>query len=197
MRFLAPALLVGLAAVAIPIIVHLVQRERRRTVSFPSLMFLRKIPYQSTRRRAIRNWPLLLLRALAFILIALAFARPLVPGASPVPAGGGGREVVILVDRSYSMGYGSHWQRAADAARDAVRALGPADRATVAFFATDVEVGPRSVSAAGALLNAIDRAAPGAGATRYAPALRAAAGVLAASSLPRRRIILISDFQKS
>ena len=197
MRFLAPALLVGLAAVAIPIIVHLVQRERRRTVAFPSLMFLRKIPYQSTRRRAIRNWPLLLLRALAFILIALAFARPLVPGAAPAAAGGGGREVVILVDRSYSMGYGNHWQRAADAARDAVRALGPADRATVAFFATDVEVGPRSVADAGALLNAIDRAAAGAGATRYAPALRAAAGMLAASSLPRRRIVLISDFQKT
>src|SRR5512136_1369131 len=98
MRFLAPALLVGLAAVVIPIIVHLVQRERRRTVAFPSLMFLRKIPYQSMRRRAIRNWPLLLLRVLAFTLIALAFARPLVPGAAPATAGGGGREVVVLLD---------------------------------------------------------------------------------------------------
>lgn len=197
MRFLAPALLVGLAAVAIPIIVHLVQRERRRRVAFPSLMFLRKIPYKSTRRRAIRNWPLLLLRALAFALIALAFARPLLPGAAPVTAAGSARETVILLDRSYSMGYGNHWDRASDAARDAVRALGPTDRGTVALFATDVEVGARSVADKGALLNTIDGAAPGAAATRYAPALRAAAGLLASSSLPRRRIVLISDFQQS
>jgi hypothetical protein len=197
MTFLAPALLVGLATVVIPILVHLVQRERRRTVAFPSLMFLRKIPYKSTRRRAIRHWPLLLLRALAFTLIALAFARPLVPGAARATAGGNAREVVILLDRSYSMGYGNHWERARGAARDAVQALGPSDRGTVAFFATDVEVGPRSAADRGALLSAIDRATPGAAATRYAPALRAAAGLLGSSNLPRRRIVLISDFQKT
>jgi hypothetical protein len=197
MRFLAPALLVGLVAVVIPILVHLVQRERRRSVAFPSLMFLRKIPYKSTRRRAIRNWPLLLLRALAFTLIALAFARPLVPGVTRAVAAGGSREVIILLDRSYSMGYGNHWDRARGAARDAVQALGPSDRGTIAFFATDVEVGPRSTADKGALLSAIDRAVPGAAATRYAPALRAAAGLLASSNLPRRRIVLISDFQKT
>jgi hypothetical protein len=68
MSFLAPALLAALAAIAIPIVVHLVQRDRRRVVQFPSLMFLRKIPNQSVKRRAIRHWPLLLLRIAAFAL---------------------------------------------------------------------------------------------------------------------------------
>jgi hypothetical protein len=44
MSFLAPALLAGLLAIAIPIVVHLVQRDRRTIVAFPSLMFLRRIP---------------------------------------------------------------------------------------------------------------------------------------------------------
>jgi len=198
MSFLAPALLAGLLAIVLPIMVHLVQRERRRVVAFPSLMFLRKIPNQSVKRRAIRHWPLLLLRVLAFVLLALAFARPFWPG--PVGAattGAGGREVVILLDRSHSMGYGDVWTRAQDAAKRAVRELGPGDQGTVAFFASEVEVGPRAASERATLVAAIDRATPGAGSTRYGPALRAAAGLLDSSRQPRREIMLISDFQKS
>ena len=197
MSFLAPALLAALAAIAIPIVVHLVQRDRRRVVQFPSLMFLRKIPNQSVKRRAIRHWPLLLLRIAAFALLALAFARPFWPGAGAAAAAGAGREVVLLLDTSHSMGYGGVWARAQAAAKQAVSELGPADRGTVAFFGSEVEVGVRAASERAALAAAIDRAAPGAGATRYGPALRAAAGLLEASALPRREIILVSDFQKS
>jgi hypothetical protein len=197
MSFLAPALLAALAAIVIPIVVHLVQRDRRRIVEFPSLMFLRKIPNQSVKRRAIRHWPLLLLRIAAFVLLALAFARPFWPGAGTASAEGAGREVVILLDTSHSMGYGGVWARAQEAARRTVAELGPGDRGTVAFFSSDVEVGVRAASERAALVAAIDHAAPGAGATRYGPALRAAAGLLESSALPRRGIVLVSDFQKS
>ena len=197
MWFLAPALLAALAAIAIPIVVHLVQRDRRRVVEFPSLMFLRKIPNQSVKRRAIRHWPLLLLRIAAFALIALAFARPFWPGAGAAAAAGAGREVIVLLDTSHSMAYGGVWARAQEAARRAVGELGPGDRGTVAFFSSDVEVGVRAATERAALVAAIDRATPGAGSTRYGPALRAAAGLLESSALPRREIVLISDFQKS
>ena len=198
MTFLAPLLLAGLAALAIPVIVHLVQRERKRVIEFPSLMFLRKIPYQSVRRRAIRHWPLLLMRCLAFALIVLAFARPFAPGSSlTAGASGGGREVVILLDRSYSMGHGDRWERAREEARRVARSLGPDDRATLVFFAADVEVSLRSTTERGGVIAAIDQATLGIGATRYGPALRAAAGLIESSSLPRREIVLISDFQKN
>ena len=197
MSFLAPALLAALAAIAIPIVVHLVQRDRRRVVEFPSLMFLRKIPNQSVKRRAIRHWPLLLLRIAAFALLALAFARPFWPGAGAAAAAGAGREVIVLLDTSHSMAYGGVWARAQEAARRTVGELGPGDRGTVALFASDVEVGVRAASERAALVAAIDRATPGAGSTRYGPALRAAAGLLESSALPRREIVLISDFQKS
>ena len=51
MGFVTPFILAGLAALAIPVAIHLIQRERKRVVEFPSLMFLRRIPYQSVRRR--------------------------------------------------------------------------------------------------------------------------------------------------
>src|SRR5512142_3051297 len=110
MAFLAPALLVALSALAIPVIIHLVQRERRRVIPFPSLMFLKRIPYQSVRRRRIRDLPLLLLRLAALLLVVLAFARPyFARGALASAAASGGREVVVLLDRSASMTYGDRW----------------------------------------------------------------------------------------
>ena len=117
MSFLSPLFFAALGAIAIPILVHLIQRERNRVVHFPSLMFLQRIPYQSVRRRRIRHWLLLALRVTAIALLVLAFARPFFPqGALSAAAAGGAREVVILLDQSASMGYGDHWQRARDAA---------------------------------------------------------------------------------
>src|SRR4051794_40438423 len=128
MSFLTPLFLLGLAGLAVPVIVHLIQRERKNVVQFPSLMFLQRIPYQSVRRRRIRNWPLLLLRMVALALIVAAFARPFLRRqAVALAAAGGAREVVILVDRSYSMGYGERWTRAVTAGHKAVSALGQGD----------------------------------------------------------------------
>ena len=76
MSFLTPLFLVGLAALAVPVLIHLTQRERKSIVEFPSLMFVRRIPYQSVRRRRIRHWALLAMRAAAIALIVAAFARP-------------------------------------------------------------------------------------------------------------------------
>ena len=76
MAFLAPLFFAALLTFAIPILIHLTQRERKQVVEFPSLMFVRRIPYQSVQRRRITNWPLFLLRCLAIILIVLAFSRP-------------------------------------------------------------------------------------------------------------------------
>src|SRR5687768_16631857 len=110
MGLLTPFFLAGLAALAIPVIIDLIQRERKNVVEFPSLMFIRRIPYESVRRRKIRNWALLMLRLAALALIVLAFARPfLKKPALAAAAAGGAREVVVLIDRSYSMGYGDRW----------------------------------------------------------------------------------------
>src|SRR4051812_42455176 len=132
MAFLTPLFLAGLAAIAIPVLIHLIQREKKRVIEFPSLMFVRRIPYQSVRRRRIRHWALLLLRAAAIALIVAAFARPFTQRGSVAAApGGGAREMVILLDRSASMGYGDQWRRAQEAARALVGGMSREDRATL------------------------------------------------------------------
>ena len=128
MAFLAPLFFAALATFAVPVIIHLTQRERKQIVEFPSLMFLQRIPYQSVRRRRIRDWPLLVMRLAAIALIVLAFSRPFFKHPSVALASSlGPREVVVLLDHSYSMGYGDRWDRARAAARRVVQGLGQSD----------------------------------------------------------------------
>jgi len=198
MAFLTPFFLLGLATIAIPVLVHLIQREKKHVVEFPSLMFVRRIPYQSVRRRRIRHWALLLMRAAAIALIVAAFARPFLrQGAAAAAASGGAREIVILLDQSASMGYGDHWTRAQDAARGLVRGLGTDDRATLVLFNKNAEENMRATADRTRLEAAINAAKVGSGATRYGPALKLAESILSRSPVKRREAVLISDFQRS
>jgi hypothetical protein len=198
MSFLTPLFLTGLAAIAIPVLIHLIQRERKRVVEFPSLMFVRRIPYQSVRRRRIRHWALLMLRAAAIALIVAAFARPFLQlNKAAAALTGGAREMVILLDQSASMGYGDHWSRAQEAARTVVRGLGPDDKATLVLFARNAEENMRATSDRTRLEAAVNAARVSSGATRFGPALKLAESILGRSSLRRREATLISDFQKA
>src|SRR5512146_1172999 len=105
MNFLAPAFLAGLAAIAVPVIIHMIHRERRVVVEFPSLMFLQRIPYRSVRRQKLRHILLLVLRCIAIALLVSAFARPFFERRHTAVSTTGAREVVVLLDRSASMTY--------------------------------------------------------------------------------------------
>jgi len=199
MSFLAPLFFVGLAAVAVPIVIHLIQRERKEVVHFPSLMFLRRIPYQSVQRRRIHNWLLLALRVAAMALLVMAFSRPFLKQDPTKLAAAvtGAREVVILLDHSASMGYADHWEKARAAASRVVSGLGGNDKATLVLFASGAEVAVKATSDHSQLDTAIRAATVSSEATRYAPALRQAQTLLGQSTLPRKEAVLISDFQKS
>jgi len=197
LRFLVPAFLLGLAAVVIPILVHLTRRQKARVVQFPSLMFLDRVPFQAESRRRIHHWLLLLLRALAVALIVAAFARPFLTGSEATFNGSGGpREVVVLLDRSYSMGVGDRWERARDAAREAIRGLGPMDRASLVVFGRNASVVVRSTSDRGRLLAALDTLGVGDESTSYGPGLKLAQTILEETELPARSVVLVGDFQR-
>lgn len=198
LAFLAPLFLLGLGFLVWPVLVHLVQKDRKEVVGFPSLMFLERVPYKSTRRQKIRHWLLLLMRIAALTALIAAFARPFMDrddvalGGAPVA-----REVVILLDRSYSMDYGDRWADALAGARAAVRQLGPEDRGSLVFFSAGATLAVRSTTDRTVLFAALDTAEPGTGATRFGPALDLARTVLEQSNLPGRHAVVISDFQRA
>ena len=194
--FLFPLFLLALGALAVPVLIHLTQKERKAVVEFPSLMFLRKIPYESVQRRRIRDALLLMLRLAALALIVAAFARPFLRGSELAAAPGGARDIVVLLDRSYSMGYGDTWARAQRAAAAAIESATPADRISVVLFADVAEVALRSTPDRGRAVGEINAAAPGPGSTKFGPALKLAGSLLAESLLPRKEVIVVSDFQR-
>ena len=196
MSFLTPLFLLALGALAVPVLIHLTQRERKSVVEFPSLMFLRKIPYESVQRRRIRDWLLLALRLAALALIVGAFARPFLRGSELAAAPGGARDIVVVLDRSYSMGYGDTWQRAQQAAAQAMASAPAADRISLVLFADGAEVALRSTPESSRAVAEINAASPGPGSTKYGPALKLAGSLLAESLLPRKEVILVSDFQR-
>lgn len=199
MALLAPLFLLGLAALAVPVLVHLIQRERKTPIEFPSLMFVRRIPYQSVQRRRITNWPLFLLRCAAILLIVLAFSRPFFRQ-TPVQAAiatSGAREVVILLDRSASMGYGETWQRAQAEAVRVIDGLGSGDQATLVLFDRNAEENVRATGDRTRLRAAVEAAELSSGATRYAPALRLAQSLLSRSTLGQKEVVAISDMQRT
>lgn len=199
MSFLAPLFFAGLAAIAVPVLIHLIQKERKEVVRFPSLMFIRKIPYQSVQRRKVHNWILLLLRAAAILLLILAFSRPFfkTDPSAVAAATVGAREVVVLLDQSASMGYGDHWQRAQAEALKIVGGLGGVDKGTLVLFARGAEINVKATSDRATLESAVRDAKVTSQATRFGPALRQAQTLLGQSVLPRKEAYLISDFQKT
>lgn len=198
MGLLAPAFLAGLLAISIPVLIHMIHRERRETVAFPSLMFLRKIPYRSVRRQKLRHLLLLAIRCLAIAIIVWAFARPFLPRRlAATPVASDAREVVVVVDRSYSMAHGGRWARATAAARTLAGQVRSVDRISVVAFGASAAQIVEPTSEASRVERALLAAAAGSEPTRYASGLRMAAQILSASDLPRKEIVLISDFHRS
>jgi hypothetical protein len=197
LTFLVPLFLLGVAGIAVPVVLHLTRRQRKQVVMFPSLMFLEMIPFQEQRRRRIQHWLLLSLRALALALLAVAFARPFFDDSELTGAGAGGpHEVVVLLDRSYSMAIGSQWDRAVREARAVSDGLGPLDRASLVVFSQGAHVLLRSTSDPARFRGALDTVSVGSGTTRYGPALKVAQTILEESRLPSGRVVLVSDFQR-
>lgn len=111
MTFLAPAVLLALPAVALPILIHLVNDRRFQTVDWAAMRFLLAARKMARGFSRVRRWLILLLRTLAVAAAVVAVARPLSRGWLSAVAGERGGAIVIL-DRSPSM------QEAAEAGGD-------------------------------------------------------------------------------
>ncbi|MCH7532983.1 MAG: BatA and WFA domain-containing protein [Gemmatimonadetes bacterium] len=198
LALLVPLFLLGVAGVVVPIVLHLTRRQRRNLVHFPSLMFLERIPYQEQRRRRIHYWFLLSLRALALALVAVAFARPFFEQDTVgVGASSGPREVVVLIDQSYSMEIGDQFDRARDEARRIFNELGPLDRASLVMFGRGARVVARSTADRSQLSRALDTIQVSSSITRFGPALKVAQTILEESELPNGEVFLLTDFQRN
>ncbi len=196
MGFLVPAFLVGLAALAVPLLLHLRQRDRDRPQPFPSFMFLEPLTIRTEQRQRVSDWPLLLLRALALLLLVLAFSRPLFRGGRAEGADARRRALVLLVVRSQSLGYSGGLGRARDAALRRVRRRAARPRVAVVAYDDAAEVLQRLTTDKASATSSLARIAPRSRGTRLAPALRTARQLLLDAPFAAAEIVVVSDLQR-
>ena len=187
MSFLFPAFLLGAITIAIPLLLHLVRRERGPVVPFSAVRFVRRAPAVRTRRPRLRELLLLVLRVTALLLLTLAFARPFVDDAVPE------RPVtVVAVDRSLSMSAPGQMEQARALAAALIEDTPAGQRLAVVAFDDRAEVVLGATPDRAAALAAVGSLSPAAGATRYPAALAAAVGALEGR---RGRIVVVTDLQ--
>ena len=101
--FLNPSILYALAIAAIPIIIHLINRKRKKEVPFSTVHFLKQMVRKEMRRLRLRQILLLIIRTLILLLIVLAFARPTLKVSNSILSGQSATEAVVIIDNSLSL----------------------------------------------------------------------------------------------
>jgi|688.fasta_scaffold04777_5 hypothetical protein len=148
MSMLTPLFALAALAVLGPILLHLVRRKPKETLSFSSLMFLEDSPPKWTQQSRIEQWLLLALRSLVIALLALAFTRPYWASAAKLTGSNEiGLKRIVLMDQSASMRRAGIWDAANARVSDVLANANPAD--VVAVYSFDQQLHPRlSLSAA-------------------------------------------------
>lgn len=191
MSFAAPLLLAGLAALAVPVILHLMAREVPKTVHFPSLRFITRDKLETHSKRGIRDLLLLLLRCLVIAGIVLAFAKPFFEKA-PVNAAVADKQTVVLLDVSASM----NRPNVLETVRDKVSEQIANDEAVALLVSAQGIVAKYPFATKDEFLKNLSEVKMTGIEGRHEIALNEAASLFAEET-KSKNIILISDFQQN
>jgi hypothetical protein len=193
-NFLQPLFLLGLLAVAVPIVIHLINRQKAVRRPFPALKLLESSRQREAKSLKVRQWLLLALRIAAVALLALALAKPYVLSSrgltteERLPSA-----VVFVLDDGFAMNYGDWWPQARRQLEREISELRPWDEATV-LTTTEPSPAVRMTSDHSQLRRAIGQREVTPRAGDLLQALQSASELLSASQLPNRRIVVVSPF---
>ena len=158
MGFLSPWFLLGLAAIGLPVYVHLLRRHITTPQPFSSLMFFERGIQSSTRHRRLRYLLLFSLRTALVLLLVLAFANPFIRLASH---GANSKLLLVVVDDSFSMKAGSRFADAKQAALQVLASRPKSQRAEVMALGGRLAVLTQPIQDAAALRSAVESIQPG------------------------------------
>jgi hypothetical protein len=193
MGFLAPWFLGGLAALGVPVFVHLLRRHVTTPRPVSSLMFFERGTQSSTRHRRLKYLLLFALRTALLLLVVLAFANPFVHRAA---ADANDRLLLIVLDNSFSMRAGT---RFADAMRQALATLAAkphTQKARILALGGQVELLTQPISDDTQLRAALEGIQPGDGHANFGELGRAIRSLAESAPVPID-LHLFSDMQRT
>ena len=145
MSFLNAIMLAGIAAVSVPIIIHLLNRRKFKTITWAAMKFVKLSVDQNQRRMRIEDLILLLIRCALVALLALALARPASKDTVSDTLGQTKVTAFVILDNSYSMDLQGRdgkntFEEARSAAQETLKAL-PSGSAVGVLLASDIVQG--------------------------------------------------------
>ena len=195
MGFFTPWFLAGVAAVGLPVWLHLLKKHRSTPLPFSSLMFFERRTQSSIKHRRLRYLVLFALRTALVALLALAFASPYFN--RTILAGRRTGEITMFaVDNSLSMRAGDRLQRARQMAKSDIAGLRPGQRGQTLAFGSRVQAMSEVTDDHAPLLAAVDAIEPSDTRTSFAELARAARSMARSLNLPVK-VQLYSDMQQS
>jgi Aerotolerance regulator N-terminal/von Willebrand factor type A domain len=193
MGFLAPWFLGGLAALGVPIFVHLLRRHVTTPRPVSSLMFFERGTQSSTRHRRLRYLLLFALRFALVLLVVLAFANPFVRHAA---ADANGRLLLIVLDNSFSMRAGTRFADAKQQALAVLAAKPHAQNAQVMALGGQLNILTQAIADNAQLRAALESVQPGDGRANFGE-LGRAIRTLAETVHDPIDLYLFSDMQRT
>ncbi len=100
MSFAYPMFLWALAALAIPVIIHLFNFRKTTRILFSNTRLLQQVKQETTQKRKLKQYLVLASRLSFLFFLVMAFAQPFLPATEQITPG---REVTLYLDNSYSM----------------------------------------------------------------------------------------------
>jgi Aerotolerance regulator N-terminal/von Willebrand factor type A domain len=194
MGFLAPWFLAGAALVGLPLYLHLLRRHTTLPRPFSSLMFFERRTQSSIRHRRLHYLLLLSLRLALLLLIVLAFANPYFKRSAVAAAGD--KQLLLVVDDSFSMRAGTRLADAKQAAIDVLASRNGATRAQVAILGARVEMLTQPIQDSTLLRAAVQGIQPGDSRSNFAELSRAVRS-LSESTRGPIELHFFSDMQKT
>lgn len=194
MGLLSPWWLLGIAAVGLPVWLHLLQQHRMEVQRFPSLQFFEKRQQSSIKHRRLKYRMLFALRSLLLILLALLFAQPFIR--RNVAGLNSSRHVLLLVDNSFSMRAGGALERAKQEALKAVDSLKSGESAQVLTLGAGVNLVTQPTNDKGELKSAIQSITEGASRSAFAEIGRTTRTIAQSVKLPVA-VEFFSDLQRT
>jgi hypothetical protein len=195
---LAPLFAVaGVVGASIPLILHLLNRERARRLVFGTIRFIQMSHQTNVRRHKLKRLLLLLMRILILALLGFAFARPFFAEA-PIIAQktGGKRNAIVILDTSYSMQYEQVFENAKREGIAILDGLDATDAAGLILSSDRARVIAPLGSEFSHIRTALNKAEATYKPTDYLDALQTADEILASIPIGEKQIYVIADMQK-
>ena len=201
MIFLNPAILFGLLAASIPVIIHLFNLRKLKKIEFSTLVFLKELQKNKIRKIKLKQWILLALRVLIILFMVMAFARPALQSMQIGGTTSAAKTTAIFIlDDTFSMSVvdqkGSYFNQAKEIIKQVLSQLQEGDEVGL-ILVSNIKAESKLTSNLSEFIKNVDQLDLSFASADLNSSITKASQIISESKNFNKEIYVLSDFQKN